>query len=1217
MPDLPKHFVKLAVELVKFQAKQFLGDNTVTVAAQVIADLAGEAATEKLTNFFDQLDKLDKIRQAFVEAEACFDQTCKDERLKGVLRQKSLTRVEALEKLALNLPKTLDAGGLKSVLRASMLENWRGLVKEAQLDNGVQIYFDCLSKQLVVKCDQLGVWTFLGIQELIDEVRGIKRDVKTLLDGQTETLSQLREIKSELIDAHDLARLGPRSWLRPTPPRPSVEMIGRVAELGAVTQLLTPGARAAITGTAAAVQGTPGIGKTLLAEHVAAMLEPQFAGGVLFQRLGVGFRNPEQANPILNTWGMYAWGGARAKEGLQFTPEAVRALLAEQERLLVVLDDVWNEAAIASLLAALPTDACLLVTTRSQQVARELHVKLYPLEVLTDDDALALLYARMDKATEADKPLLKRLAEALGNHAQALDIAGRSLARRGRARWPEAVDEMARQVLEGSGFGDLPPLPGDEIKVNAVEAALFTSYSDLSKTMQARFRALGAFAPDALFGIHVGILWDCEPVEAEGQLTAFVERGLLTRTEGDARWQQHSLLRAYALALLRREGEEDEARQQHANTYLALMRHAHDKQIYHQMLPDYFQLHHAFDWAIEHDLAVAISLTANTANLQGTFNLLRDNYDWTHRVVSKAALVGDDSANAAAIGNLASALARSAMRAGEDRRRRLMEALAAFGEALKHFDPKIAPLDFATTQNNRARLLRELAPLAGEDRQGRLMEALAANDEALKYQRPEVAPLDYATTQNNRGLLLSDLATLAGEDRRGRLMEALAAFDKAVKYRRPDVTPLGYAETQNDRATLLNMLATLVGEDRRMRLMEALVAYDEALKYRRPEIAPLGYAETQNNRAINLRELATLPEEDQRGRLMEALAACDEALKYRRPEIVPLDYAATQNNRANILRELATLPKEDQRGRLMEALAAHDEALKYRRPEVAPLDYAGTQNNRGLLLSDLATLAGEDRRRRLMEALTAYEEALRHYRPEVALLEFAMTQSNLAILFRAFAALPDEDYRECLLKALTRAYTAHSFFEQLGHVPLAQQTANLVFAISRECGELFDEIWAELNVGEPPQWLLGKLVPMLLRQPFAEFLQAQGRAKADKTLEAWQFATSLGQQLLAHPDIAELPISLDELQIMVAECWNQVGVLLGKAQNYAEALTAFGEAIDALPNNAMLYYNHARANIELGNCEAAGADLSRAAELEPEYPRLVELRRAWEEKCKK
>jgi len=82
----------------------------------------------------------------------------------------------------------------------------------------------------------------------------------------------------------------------------------------------------------------------------------------------------------------------------------------------------------------------------------------------------------------------------------------------------------------------------------------------------------------------------------------------------------------------------------------------------------------------------------------------------------------------------------------------------------------------------------------------------------------------------------------------------------------------------------------------------------------------------------------------------------------------------------------------------------------------------------------------------------------------------------------------------------------------------------------------------------------------------------------------------------------------------VASCRNQIGVLLSKQEKHAEALAAFGEAIKLQPNKAMWQRNHAGENIELGDFAAAETDLARAAELEPDHPRLAELRKELKEK---
>ncbi|MEP0803920.1 MAG: TIR domain-containing protein, partial [Chloroflexota bacterium] len=518
-------------------------------------------------------------------------------------------------------------------------------------------------------------------------------------------------------------------WHRPAAPRPSKAMIGRADEFQTIAAWLKSGRSAAIT---AAVHGTPGVGKTLLAEHLAAALDGDFPGGVIYEPLGSTFRDPQLATPLLEKWASF--GGWIRQENRPPAPEEVRALLSGHGALLVVLDDVWDLDAIQPLRQALPREACLLVTTRKQSIARALGGETYPLDVLSDADALNLLRARLNPA-EADLPLLADLAKALGNHALALEIAAASLAPRPRGRWSSAVEEIARRVRAGSGFGNLP-LPGEEEGESRVEAALAYSYEDLTPDLRRRFRFLGAFAPDAEFSPAAAAgVWELEtPEAAEDLLAAFVERGLATFTpapissskgtpegggEKGARARQHTLLRAYALALLRRANEEETARHLHARTYLALMQEANDRQVDYRLLPEYPQLRHAFEWAIEHDLALAQALAGNTADLQAAFSLVRESHSWASQLVEKSK-DRDDEAKGAALGTLGNALGRMANLPGEDRRLRLREALAAYEEALRFYRPETAPLGYATTQNNRGAVLRDLADLPGEDRRLRL-----------------------------------------------------------------------------------------------------------------------------------------------------------------------------------------------------------------------------------------------------------------------------------------------------------------------------------------------------------------------------------------------------------------------------------------------------------------------------------------------------------------
>ncbi len=708
--DLPKNILKLMVALFKHQAELWLGEETVGLASKTLIEIGGDKFQQGIDRFLETKEVAEKLQAAARRAEEYFQSRCQDAHIQGALSF-SFGDLPPVQEALGRLPRAMDAEEVRKALAEALRRDVPAL-SPAQVETAAGQYTEALQRALLPLKDF--TLPIIGQVVLDNQRRLIELGV-----GQAEIKALIEQLAQ--------AGPGPRGWMRPPVPRPGRPMIGRSAEFEAVAKMLQPGRKAAIT---AALQGTPGVGKTVLAEHLAAELDGKFPGGVIFERLGVGFRDPLLANPILEKW--YGFSGRPREANAPPDPDEVRAYLSGRGNLLVVLDDAWDVKAIQPLLIALPNEACLLVTTRSRRVAQELRAEIYTLNVLSDADALDLLKSRAQPGDE-EIPLLKRLAVALGNHAQALDIAAGSLARLAHRRWLFAVGEMERQVREGSGFGELH-LPGDEAAESRVEAALSFSYHDLQAEARGRFRLLGAFAPDGGFSAEAAAgVWNCTHEEAEGQLSVLAEIGLLMPVEQrgqESLWIQHTLLRAYALALLKKEGEEAVARSRQANTYNERMREAAYRQVYYRMLAEYPQLGHAFAWASEHDLDLAVRLAGNTANLQASFYLVGENYAWAKSLADKTQS-GDPGKRAAAIINLANALARLANLPGEERRARLLAALAAYDEALQHYRPDTAPLAFAMTQANLALLFLDLSTFPDEDRKEQFLKAIQSTTTAL------------------------------------------------------------------------------------------------------------------------------------------------------------------------------------------------------------------------------------------------------------------------------------------------------------------------------------------------------------------------------------------------------------------------------------------------------------------------------------------------------
>jgi tetratricopeptide (TPR) repeat protein len=302
-------------------------------------------------------------------------------------------------------------------------------------------------------------------------------------------------------------------------------------------------------------------------------------------------------------------------------------------------------------------------------------------------------------------------------------------------------------------------------------------------------------------------------------------------------------------------------------------------------------------------------------------------------------------------------------------------------------DRKVGSLLWAMVQDRFGNALRTL----GERESGpeRLVEAVAAYREALKERTRERVPADWAVTQNNLGNALAILGQR--ESGTTRLKEAVAAFGEALKERTRERAPLDWATTQNNLGNALRTLGDREGDT--ARLEEAVTAYREALKERTRERVPLRWATTQSNLGVALRSLGE--GESGTARLEEAVAAYHEALKERTRERAPLDWATTQNNLGNALAVLGG--RESDTARFEEAVAAYRNALKECTRDRVPLQWAMTQNNLGGALLILGERESEGGTERLNEAVAACRAALEEVTSENAPHYFALAQRNLEL----------------------------------------------------------------------------------------------------------------------------------------------------------------------------------------------------------------------------
>jgi tetratricopeptide (TPR) repeat protein len=481
------------------------------------------------------------------------------------------------------------------------------------------------------------------------------------------------------------------------------------------------------TGQAAqalAVQGMAGVGKTVLARLLAQEAGPDYPDGVIWEEIGPDVTRVEQVQAILRKWADYATGYFALPENMPrpftFEADAVRALLADHPRLLVVLDNVWSLAAIEPLRDALPQGTHLILTTRSQEIARTLGGGRVEVGKLSVDEAVELFQLKLGwrpNREDVKDGWAFALMEGVERHALGLDVALGVLEREGgddRAEWQAAAARLLAAIRSGD-LGDLTM--ADDVSRN-VQAVLLYSYRALDEAAQRRFRRLGSFAPEAAFTTpEAAAAWGCDAESARRTLVFFVNAALLERRDlSEAQdavkgWQQHALLRGLARALLRQQGEGESAAAAHARAYDEAMRRAEDGQRYYEMLPALPQLAHAFEWAVENDLELALNIAANCANLQKQFGQSRQAGEWAERALAVTQQRAAPATQARAWGHRANRLSELAILPGEDRRQRLPQALRCAAEAVITFEEYQQAQYLSAGQ----RTLRNLRRACGDD----------------------------------------------------------------------------------------------------------------------------------------------------------------------------------------------------------------------------------------------------------------------------------------------------------------------------------------------------------------------------------------------------------------------------------------------------------------------------------------------------------------------
>jgi len=300
-----------------------------------------------------------------------------------------------------------------------------------------------------------------------------------------------------------------------------------------------------------AVQGTGGIGKTTLANALgrSCRVRRHFLDGTYFVRLG---RVGDISLPLVQaTLGM-ALGDKDTTGYIDEEQGRMRlSLLLRDKQALIVLDDVWDIKQKRAF-DALGDNCRMLITTRQRDIVPQ--STTHQLNKLTQAEGIELIGRWLDRTPTDPNPHLEQerhILELVDGYTLAIAISAAKLA------GGYTHDSLIKRLEAGRTFKDLVLGKGED-KNDNLEKAIFLSYDDLSEDNQRRFRQLGVLAPSVGFDMAIAqAIWDEDEFDTEDGLQALLNAALLDRDEDTGEWKQHSLLRAYAAALLSDDDEHD------------------------------------------------------------------------------------------------------------------------------------------------------------------------------------------------------------------------------------------------------------------------------------------------------------------------------------------------------------------------------------------------------------------------------------------------------------------------------------------------------------------------------------------------------------------------------------------------------------------------------------------------------------------------------------